>query len=165
MTPESATTGYATPTDALQYFDARTLGDALGDANARLAPSDVVANANLQALLDAASGELEASVLRGQRYTAANLGELTGTGRAFLKRIVCYLAVYPLLWRRNPLGPKPDGLAWVEEQKQQLEQGAAVFGLLEAQRAGVASLVTRAAGDAQDRRRTVTRAGRLFGGH
>ena len=58
------------------------------------------------AALAAGAGEIEAALMQGQRYTAAQLTALTGNSAAMLQRINARLALR-ILWQRRP---------WVEDQ-------------------------------------------------
>ena len=165
-TPTSSTGGYATAADALAYFDARAIGDLVSDSGGRVPPAALVDDTTLAALLLAASGEVEAACIRGHRYDPADLAALTGSSAAFLKQLVCSLAVgRALLTRRNVAGIPADTLKWAEGHLIRLRDGEEIFGLVESQAAGVEDLVTRQPGDnTNGRPRIVERADRYFGG-
>lgn len=87
----------------LERYDARLLGDLLADDGTRVASGSISGNANLTAALDDASGEIEAALLMGGRYTAAQLAALTGNSAKHLVRICCDIAWALLCQRRGPV--------------------------------------------------------------
>lgn len=94
---------YATIADLIARYDVRTIGDLVNDDNTQADTSEVLADADgviLAALTDA-SGEIDASLLRGKRYTRTDLAGLTGNAANHLKRITCKIAFW-LLWERRP---------------------------------------------------------------
>ena len=94
---------YATPAQMLQRYDARTLGDLCSDDGTQVSPSDLLSDPNLQAALDDGSGQIESSVLRGQRYQVSDLLALvagTSNTRFTLIRLDCDIAMRLLSERR-----------------------------------------------------------------
>jgi len=96
---------YAEPADILDRKDWRDIGDLCSDDSSQVAVSDLLVDPKLLAALDDASGEIEAALVVGGRYTVSQLEGLTGTSLAHLKRITCELAMYHLLARRPKLSP------------------------------------------------------------
>lgn len=92
---------YASAADLILRKDVRVLGDLVADDGTRVAAGSLAANAVLAAMLDDASGEIDASLRQGDKYTVANLAALTGNSLAHLKRITCDIAFW-LLWERRP---------------------------------------------------------------
>lgn len=91
---------YASASDLIARKDSRDLGDLVSDDGVQVAENELADDAKLGAALDDASGDIEASLLRGNRYTTAQLAALTGNSLAYLKRITCEIAMYHLLARR-----------------------------------------------------------------
>ncbi len=91
---------YAAPSDLLARYDARVIGDLAGDSGARIAVGSIPTNANVLVALEDASGDIDAALLKGKRYTAANLVALTGNSLAHLKRMCCQIAIAKL-WERR----------------------------------------------------------------
>lgn len=92
---------YATPAQFLLRYDARTVGDLVSDNGQQVGQAELLDDPILEALLDSASGEIEAAILMGNRYTQTDLGNLTGNSLAFLQDLTCRVA-YAKLWDRRP---------------------------------------------------------------
>lgn len=91
---------YATSADLLLRKDQREVSDLVSDNGDPVAESALSADTKLTAALSGASGEVNAALLVGGRYTVAQLEALTGDALAYLKDIVCELAMYRLHRRR-----------------------------------------------------------------
>lgn len=133
---------YATPDDLKKRYDARTLGDLSSDAGVRMQPSDFSSSPILLAALEDASGEIDASLLQGKRYTAAQLAALTGNSLAHLKRLTCEIA-YGLLWERRSYVDDDRRYAAMDRAKQtlnRLRRGEIVFDVEEVKDAGLPSI-------------------------
>ncbi len=92
---------YASIADWIVRCDSRLLGDLVSDTGLRKTEAELAAHATLTACLDDASGEIEAALLAGERYTVADLAALTGNSLAYLKRITCTIALALLMERRQ----------------------------------------------------------------
>ncbi len=126
----------------LQRFDAREIGDLCSDDDVQVSRIDLLTNPNLQAMLDDASGEIEVSLMAGNRYTAADLAALTGNSAKFLVRICCDIAFYNLLCRR-PLGKTEERKTYAEiarEHLKMLKSGDEIFDIEAIKAAGIASV-------------------------
>jgi phage gp36-like protein len=99
---------YATPSDMSARYDARRLGDLVGDDGLRVPAANLPANSALQTALDDASGMVDSEIQRGQRYSPIDLstimaaapGDPLYSGRSLLVRLVCDLAYGLLVGRR-----------------------------------------------------------------
>lgn len=96
---------YATVADLHDYFDWREIGDMISDDKDQISAADQrdtanVYGARIAKLLSRASGEIEGALLKGGRYTAADLSGLTGNSAAMLAGIVCEFVVLYLHERR-----------------------------------------------------------------
>jgi phage gp36-like protein len=91
---------YATGLDLVARYDVDLIGDLASDDRETLARNDVPVHPHVQAALDDASGEVDAALLAGGRYTAEQLSSLTGSSKSYLKAIVCGLAMAALHDRR-----------------------------------------------------------------
>jgi phage gp36-like protein len=130
---------YATPADLRQRYDVRTLGDLASDDDHRVHEIDIDDNDNILTALADASGEIDAALLQGERYTKADLEALTGESLSLLKRICCQLA-YWYLWERR---------TWTDDDRyemardrgrkalERLRRGEVVFDLDHAKDAGL----------------------------
>jgi phage gp36-like protein len=129
---------YATGSDLLARYDARTIGDLVQDAGTRIT-SSLDTNTNLLAALEDAAGLINSSALVGNRFSEAQLKAITGTGKAFLVRLNCDLAFAFLRQRRGydieqfPLVKESFGLL------DRLRLGERIFDCDEAKEAGLAS--------------------------
>lgn len=130
---------YATPADLLKRFDARTLGDLAADDGKRIVPSALLSDANVASALDDASGEIEAALLQGARYSALDLTNLTGNSKQYLARICCEIA-FGLLWRRRPWADDQQRLEAIkraDEHLERLRKGERVFDIVAVEQAGL----------------------------
>lgn len=133
---------YASGYDMVDRFDSREIGDLLSDSGVAVDEGDIPGNSKMVAILDDASGEIEAALLVGNRYTTDDLSALTGSSLSHLKRVVCELAMRDLLARRPAYNP--DLLESFEKrcnrQLERLRNGENVFNLSEQEDAGVPSV-------------------------
>lgn len=120
---------YATPEDFLTRYDARIFGDVVRDDGSQATPAELLADLNLQAALDDASGDIEAACLVGERYTPDDLAALTGNSLYHLKRICCDIAVAYLLRRRPSDNAEADDarMELAEKHLNKLRTGENVF--------------------------------------
>lgn len=92
---------YAAASDLLARYDARTVGNLCSDNGVTVSAAALATDTRLQAALDDASGEIEAALMQGERYTTTDLAALTGNSLAYLKSICCKIAMAHL-WQRRP---------------------------------------------------------------
>lgn len=92
---------YASAADLIARKDVRTLGDLASDSGVRVIEGSLSGNAKITAVLEDASGLIEAGLLQGERYSVADLAALTGNSQSYLKRLTCDIAFW-LLWDRKP---------------------------------------------------------------
>lgn len=135
---------YATVADMRERFDERTLSELVSDSGAAVDLADLNTDTNALTALDDASGIVEAALIVGGRYTAAQLAALTGNSLALLKRIVCQLAASQLEQRRFDFDPDryERFTAWALEQLDKLRRGENLFNLDDNVSASQASLET-----------------------
>lgn len=135
---------YAAASDLINYKDARHLGDLCSDDGTRVASGSLSGDAKITAALDAASGEIEAALLQGKRYTAADLAALTGNSLAYLKKLTCDIAFW-ILWDRKP-AYRPDehsrqqAMETCAESLKKLRTGEHIFNVTTVKDAGVPDL-------------------------
>lgn len=133
---------YATSSDIIARFDARTIGDLVSDDGVRVEVSALSGNANLTAALDDASGDVESALVMANRYTTTALDALTGNALATLKRITCEIAMAHLFNRRP--GFRPEQHEQVDERArahlERLRKGENVFNLEDQRDAGTPSV-------------------------
>lgn len=130
---------YATPADLVARYDVRVIGHLCNDENKTIHPTQIEANANVLTALADASGEIDAALLQGRRYSKADLDALTGESLSYLKRICCQVAYWFLFERRS----------WVEDERyevakergrkaiERLRRGEHVFDVEETKDAGL----------------------------
>lgn len=132
---------YATANDLISFKDARHLGDLCSDDGTRQPAGALANNAKITAALDAASGEIEAALLQGKRYTASDLSTLTGNSAAYLKKLTCDIA-YWILWDRKP-AYRPDDhsrdrvIEACQQALKMLRTGEHIFNVTAVKEAGV----------------------------
>lgn len=167
MTPNSATSSYLAASDFLARMDARTVGDLCSDSGVRISASALIGppvNANLQAALDDAAGTVESACLKGQRYQPTDLSALIGVSQKYLWRLIATLAMAFLVQRRPDLNrPLPLALPWAMDQLEKLGQGERIFGMVEAQEAGLPQVYQELATDVQRRDLIDVQGRRFFG--
>ena len=133
---------YASPADILKRYDARTLGDLVSDTGLRVDSTALLADENLQAALDDASGEIEVALIQGRRYKVSDLTALTGNSKNYLKRIVSQIA-FGLLWERRPWSDedqRQEAMVGARKALERLRRGEHVFELDAPQDAGLPSV-------------------------
>jgi phage gp36-like protein len=132
---------YATSADLSARFDERVLKDLASDTGT--AVSDLSADDNVTAALSDASGLINTAIASpSSHYTATQLEAMTGDDLAYLKRIVCSLAMAYLLGRR-PEKYGDDYKSITEhamEVVDQLRRGLFVFNISDAKDAGLPSV-------------------------
>lgn len=96
---------YVLPFDLAERFDERDIQQLVIDDNSDGGVIDVTTNPRVAVALDDAEGEVIAALRRGGRYEAAQLAALTGPDLAYLKRIVCEIAMVHLMRRRPTFSP------------------------------------------------------------
>lgn len=139
LTPDSASAPYLSVADFLALRDYREVGPlATDDTTSPLpTPAQLATNAYVLTALSVASGELEAAVLRGDRYAVADLQALSGNSAAYLKSVVAAVAFQRLRERRGAdVEPLPDytqALQFLGD----LSDGQAVLAFAETQAAGL----------------------------
>jgi phage gp36-like protein len=127
---------YATAADMLARFDARVLGDLVNDTDSQVDSIGLQSDAVLLAMLGDASGDIEAALLVGGRYTIVDLEALASAlpptnGTAFLKRMCCDITLAYLLRRRPSKNADSDKAAadMAERHLDKLRGGDAIFPL------------------------------------
>lgn len=141
-TPISASTSYCSPAQFLEVVDNTILGDLVMDDGTRATPTALLTNTKLQFALNAASGELEMAALVGERYSPSDLQALTGVMAYRLQELVAWLALGKLMGRRNPAIEKYPEIEDAQFALQAIREGVRIFGLVEAQVAGLMAQVS-----------------------
>lgn len=135
---------YATPTQMLERFDARVLGDLCADDGTRVSAANLLTDDNLQAALDDASAAIDAALRASDRYSVEQLDALAteaqlANGNAnfdikssrHLVRVTCAIALMYLADRRLYGGGENQSLNRVIEQAKQyvkdLQSGKDIF--------------------------------------
>lgn len=151
---------YALPADLLARYDARTVGNLVSDNNVAVDPAGLLVNANLQAALDSASGQIEAAVLQGGMYQVTDLNALTGNSQAYLVQICCEIA-FARLYDRRPYvdagNRRAEALKAAEEKLNQLRTGVNIFNVPANLAAGQASITTPTVAQYQQNRTIAAR--------
>ncbi|GAB4134115.1 MAG: hypothetical protein Kow0040_17390 [Thermogutta sp.] len=83
--------------DLTARYDRHIVADLGGDEGT---PTDPASSPRVAAALEGATGEILAAARMGGRYSAEDLAQLTGADAAYLKDIVCLLAVLRLVSTR-----------------------------------------------------------------
>jgi len=99
---------YANANDFLQRYDVRLIGDLVSDDGTRVNPGDLPNHTVVLAVLNDASATVDAAVYVGNRYTPDQLANLSDTAAAFVRRLVCDLALIYIKRRRGRFDPEKD---------------------------------------------------------
>jgi phage gp36-like protein len=91
---------YATGADLVARYDIDLLGDLATDDREELDRAAIPNHPNILAALLDASGEIDAAMMAGGRYTPAQLAGITDNTRNHLIRITCACALANLIERR-----------------------------------------------------------------
>ncbi len=92
---------YATADDFVKRYDSTVLGDIASDGCETVSEADFSDNPVLAAMLDDASGAIDAALSYGNKYIPANLAGLPQNAIDHLKRITCEIAYAYLLQRKG----------------------------------------------------------------
>ena len=111
---------YATPADLIERHDVTTIGELCSDTGTAITAANLPTDANCLAALADASGDVEAAMGCGNRYSPDDLAGLTGNSLAKLKRIVCTIAM-AYLFERRPAVHYEQAQNYLERAKQYLE--------------------------------------------
>jgi phage gp36-like protein len=134
---------YATPADFIERYDVRPTGDLVADDGVAIPPSELDTNTKLLTALEDASGEIEAALMAGGRYSTQQLTGLTGNSLAYLKRLTCELARIDLLERRMELGNADEFTKFTKltyDKLERLRKGENLFNLPEVVSANLVSV-------------------------
>lgn len=93
-------TAYATAADLIARHDTNLVGELIRDDHEPATRTEILASSVLSTLLVDASGQVEAAMLSGNRYSPERLSDLEGNSQGLLKKIVCMIALAELLNRR-----------------------------------------------------------------
>lgn len=91
---------YATPSDLIARHDANLVGELIRDDHEPSTSDEIDDSEVLETILTDASGQVEAAMLCGNRYSPEQLSALVGNSLGLLKKIVCMIAMAELLNRR-----------------------------------------------------------------
>lgn len=153
----------ATVSDLVARWDQRLLADLASDTGTP--ESSLSTNARVLAALEGASGQVRSAVLQGQRYTVEDLANLGPEDSAYLKDIVCGLAVLRLaVCRLNVLGEQvyKDLRQDLQERLEELARGERIFATAQAQEAGLPKTDGPRLADYQRINLMVDRCGRYY---
>lgn len=134
---------YATASDMVARFDARTLCQLCSDNDTPIPEAMLSDNVRMVAALAGGAGEINSSVMIGDLYTADQLAELTGDDLAYLVQLNCDLALGRLFGAR-PLKFADETVERVmqsaREAIEMLRQGHRLFNIQEKKTAGLISV-------------------------
>ncbi len=156
---------YANGDDLTARYDIDLVGDLATDERETLDRANVATHPHVLTALEDASGEVDAALLAGGRYTVAQLQALSGPAASHLKAIVCGLAMAALHDRR----PEAVDQTTIErltkrsmEAIRALKRGENVFGLDEHVDAGRTLLRGPSAVDITNRNGLASRMGTRY---
>lgn len=129
---------YATASQFKARYDARQLGQLASDTGVPVPPAELENSAAIAAVLEDASGEIDAALLQGNRYTTTQLASLSGNSASHLVRLCCKIA-WGLLWERRSYaddGRRDEAMESARRELNRLKNGEHVFDVDEVQDAG-----------------------------
>lgn len=163
QTPLTSSSTLLSASEFLKRCDKRTVADLVSDTGTAADVGTLSADTNLAAALLDATGEVEASAMKGGRYRPADLAALTGAALGRLYRMITRLTLVYLYERRPDKGPPAELLKTVSEQLELLRQGEAVFGTDETYDASTMDHEVEVSSDVENRNGTTYQASRFFG--
>lgn len=134
---------YADADDLIARYDTRILGDLVNDSGERITEAELSGNSKITTALEGASGELNANVLRGNRYSVSDISALTGNDLVFLKDIICTLAFARLYRRRSWVeisDSMKESMEYAERKLKALGNGEVIFNIEDTRNAGAPSV-------------------------
>jgi phage gp36-like protein len=122
---------YATPADLQVAFDWHEIGDLISDSNEQLSANDQLTNPNVLAALAKASGDIDVNLMVSGRYSSTDLSTLTDNSLAYLKAMVCRIAMCYIMERKPMFKPEVVKAyrEWVDSYLKKLASGVNVFNL------------------------------------
>jgi hypothetical protein len=119
----------ATGQDLIDRKDARVIADLCSDSNSPVSPNAVTTHPKVLIALEDAEGEVIGTLQALGRYDETRLLALTGSAKAFLKKIIVELAMVGLISRRPSL--ETDDIEKLEKLHdlwlKRLQEGSAIF--------------------------------------
>lgn len=134
-----------TAADMIERYDERTLGDLCSDDGTGLTGSYLTDSTKMATAISSATGQVKASLLKANRYTADQLDALEDDGLAYLKDLTCAIAWW-FLWRRRPAESteaeqRKEARETAETYLDQLRKGIITLDVAAAQEAGEPDVV------------------------
>jgi len=96
---------YATAAQLFDHHDIRTISRLASDSGGELNRQDLATCSKVTSALTAASGEVDAALLAGSRYSPSDLSGLSGNAAAHLVQMTCDITMSRLFRRRPALDP------------------------------------------------------------
>lgn len=91
---------YASSSDLITRFDTNLISELISDDHESATASEIASSTVVSEALVDASGQVEAAMLCGNRYSPAELAALTGNSLGLLKKMVCMITIASLCERR-----------------------------------------------------------------
>jgi phage gp36-like protein len=123
---------YASPADLIARYDRNDVGMLCSDDKRAVSEVDLPTNQQcLVALLDA-SGMVDSALFVGNRYSAADLANLTDNSTGLLKRVICDIAMGLLINRRPGWNPEKAKAIWelADSHLERLRNGENTFNIV-----------------------------------
>ena len=136
---------YATGTDLIQRYDVDQVGDLATDEREELDRVAIPTHPNVLAALLDASGEIDAAMMAGGRYTPAELAGITDNTKNHLIRMTCAIAMACLIERRPDRASQEIAESYRKTARGHLEplrRGENVFGIQAVISAGTIAIET-----------------------
>jgi hypothetical protein len=139
QTPNSSPVSYLSVDEFIILKDVRALGQLSNDQGLQEDQAQLELNARIEAVLMAASGEIEAHLMGAGRYNSSDLSTPNGASEQFLKLVCADLALYHLYTSRDGPEPPASVLASYDRSQEYLRQlgtGEMILAFAETEAAG-----------------------------
>lgn len=153
---------YATASNLKPYIDTRVLSRLISDTGKPSTLPDPFTDTDiLPHVLSAASGELEAALFVGAKYTVEDIEGMATNGQAYLRRIMAGLVLAALYERRGVLGEQEQEnrtreTVWARKQIDLMRKGTRILPIAEVAEARAGTTVRDESPKARQERNAYT---------
>lgn len=152
---------YCTAANLKPYIDKRYLARLLSDTGKPIATDPWLDTEVLPFLIDSISGEVEAALFVGCKYTSEQVENMESNGKAFLYRLLAGLLMSALYDRRGMLGDNEQEnrtreTVWARKQLDKMRAGTRILPIPEVAEARAGSTVRDESQTARNNRKAYT---------
>lgn len=152
---------YCTAANLKPYIDTRYLARLLSDTGKPLVTDPWIDTVILPAMIDSVSGEVEAALFVGCKYTSEEILNMESNGKAFLYRMLAGLLMAALYDRRGMLGDQEQEnrtreTVWARKQLDLMRKGTRILPIPDVAEARAGSTVRDESQAARTNRKAYT---------